>query len=219
MSSRPTEITQDIYNYLLENFSAEDEFLLNLKKEATEAGIPEICISPEQGNFLQFYLKSINAKNVLEIGSLAGYSAIVMARALPKDGKLIAVELNPKNAEFIEKQVEKAGLSHIIEVVNQDAQKFVKEFKPDYELDFVFIDADKRAYHKYFEHTAPLLRKGGVICADNALAFGMIAQNDPESEPKNVNALKRYNIMVRENKDFFSTLVTMGDGMAMSVKL
>lgn len=219
MSSRPTEITQDIYNYLVENFSAEDEFLLNLKKEATEAGIPEICISPEQGNFLQFYLKSINAKNVLEIGSLAGYSAIVMARALPEDGKLIAVELNPKNAEFIEKQVEKAGLSHIIEVVNQDAQKFVKEFKPDYELDFVFIDADKRAYHKYFEHTAPLLRKGGVICADNALAFGMIAQNDPESEPKNVNALKRYNKMVRENKDFFSTLVTMGDGMAMSVKL
>lgn len=219
MSSRPTEITQDIFNYLVENFSAEDEFLLNLKKEATEAGIPEICISPEQGNFLQFYLKSINAKNVLEIGSLAGYSAIVMARALPEDGKLIAVELNPKNAEFIEKQVEKAGLSHIIEVVNQDAQKFVKEFKPDYELDFVFIDADKRAYHKYFEHTAPLLRKGGVICADNALAFGMIAQNDPESEPKNVNALKRYNKMVRENKDFFSTLVTMGDGMAMSVKL
>ena len=219
MSSRPTEITNEIYSYLLNNFSAEDEFLKNLKKEATEAGIPEICISPEQGNFLQFYLKSINAKYVLEIGSLAGYSAIVMARALPKDGKLIAVELNPRNAEFIKNQVEKAGLSNIIEVVNQDAQKFVKEFKPDFELDFVFIDADKKAYHKYFEHTSQILRKGGVICADNALAFGMIAQEDPESEPKNVNALKRYNQMVKDNKNFFTTLVTMGDGMAMSVKL
>lgn len=219
MSSRPTEITSDIYNYLLNNFSAEDEFLANLKKEASSQGIPEICISPEQGRFLQFYLKSINAKNVLEIGSLAGYSAIVMARALPEDGKLIAVEINPRNADFIRNQAEKAGLSNIIEVVNQDAQDFVKEFKPDYELDFVFIDADKRAYHKYFDYTAPLLRKGGVICADNALAFGMIAQENPESEPKNVNALKRYNEKVVKDNNFFTTLVTMGDGMAMSIKL
>lgn len=219
MSSRPTEITNEIFNYLLDNFSAEDEFLVNLKKEASEQGIPEICISPEQGRFLQFYLKSINAKYVLEIGSLAGYSAIVMARALPSDGKVIAVELNPRNAEFIKLQAEKAGLSHIIEVVNQDAQNFVKDFKPDYELDFVFIDADKRAYHKYFDYTAPLVRIGGVICADNALAFGMIAQENPESEPKNVNALKRYNEKVINDKGFFTTLVTMGDGMAMSLKL
>lgn len=219
MSSRPTEITNEIFNYLLDNFSAEDEFLVNLKKEATKEGIPEICISPEQGRFLQFYLKSINAKYVLEIGSLAGYSAIVMARALPEDGKVIAIEINPRNADFIRNQAEKAGLSHIIEVVNQDAQNFVKEFKPDYELDFVFIDADKRAYHKYFDYTAPLVRKGGVICADNALAFGMIAQENPESEPKNVNALKRYNEKVVKDSGFFTTLVTMGDGMAMSLKL
>lgn len=219
MSSRPTEITNEIFNYLLKNFSAEDEFLLELKKDATAAGIPEICISPEQGKFLQFYLKSINAKYVLEIGSLAGYSAIVMARALPKDGKLIALEINQRNADFIREQAEKAGLSDIIEVVNQDAQKFVESFKPDYELDFVFIDADKRAYHKYFDYTAPLVRKGGVICADNALAFGMIAQEDPDSEPKNVNALKRYNEKVASDERFFTTLVTMGDGMAMSLKL
>ena len=219
MSSRPTEITNEIFNYLLDNFSAEDEFLINLKKEATEQGIPEICISPEQGRFLQFYLKSINAKYVLEIGSLAGYSAIVMARALPEDGKVIAIEINPRNAEFIKMQAEKAGLSQKIEVVNQDAQIFVKEFKPDYELDFVFIDADKRAYYKYFDYSAPLVRKGGVICADNALAFGMIAQENPESEPKNVNALKRYNEKVINDKGFFTTLVTMGDGMAMSLKL
>lgn len=219
MSSRPTEITSDIYNYLLNNFSAEDKLLAELKKDASKQGIPEICISAEQGRFLQFYLKSINAKYVLEIGSLAGYSAIVMARALPKDGKLIAVEINPKNAEFIKLQAEKAGLSDVIEVINADAQCFVKEFKPGFELDFVFIDADKRAYHKYFDYTSPLLRKGGVICADNALAFGMIAQEDPESEPKNVNALKRYNEKVVKDSNFFTTLVTMGDGMAMSIKL
>lgn len=219
MSSKPTEINSDIYNYLINNFSAEDDFLASLKSEATKAGIPEICISPEQGKFLQFFLKSINAKKVLEIGSLAGYSAIVMARALPNDAHLIAVELNPRNADFIVEQVKNAGLSHIIEVVNQDAQKFVETFKPNYELDFVFIDADKRAYHKYFDFTAPLVRKGGVICADNALAFGMIAQDEPESEPKNVKAIKDYNQKVVNNKDFFTTLVTMGDGMAMSVKL
>lgn len=219
MSSRPTFITDEIFNYLCENFSAEDTTLENLKKEAIAYGIPEICISPEQGKFLQFFLRSINAKYVLEIGSLFGYSAIIMAEALPDDGKVICLEIFKKNADFITEQVAKLGLSHKIEVITMDAVKFLQDFKPDYELDFVFIDADKKAYSKYMELSTPLLRKGGILCADNALAFGHIAEPNPKNEPGNVKAIQQYNQNLISNPKYFSCLVTMGDGMAMGYKL
>jgi caffeoyl-CoA O-methyltransferase len=218
MSSNPTQVTPEIYGYLQNNFSSEDDFLKNLKKEATEAGIPEICISEEQGKFLQFYLKSINAKYVLEIGSLAGYSAITMARALPADGKLIAVEINEKNAKFIEQKAKEAGLENVIEVVNQDAKEFLANWNPDFELDFVFVDADKKGYKGYFESTTPHIRKGGVFAADNALGFGHIAESDPKSEPGNVRAIQQFNDMLNESPDYDTCLVTVGDGMAMGLK-
>jgi caffeoyl-CoA O-methyltransferase len=218
MSSNPTQVTPEIYGYLQDNFSSEDDFLKNLKQDATEAGIPEICISEEQGKFLQFYLKSINAKYVLEIGSLAGYSAITMARALPADGKLIAVEINEKNAKFIEQKAKEAGLENVIEVINQDAKEFLADWKPDFELDFVFVDADKKGYKGYFESTTPHIRKGGVFAADNALGFGHIAKKNPKSEPGNVMAIQQFNDMLNESPDYDTCLVTVGDGMAMGLK-
>ncbi|MFY8160016.1 MAG: O-methyltransferase [Candidatus Kapaibacteriota bacterium] len=219
MSAQPTLITEEIFNYLIDNFSAEDEFLTKLKSDATAEKIPEICISPEQGRFLQFYLKSINAKYVLEIGSLAGYSAITMARALPEDGKVIALEIFKKNADFIREKAKEAGLEHKIEVINEDASKFLKDYKPDFEFDFVFIDADKKNYSKYMELTYPMVRKGGVICGDNALGFGHIAEKDPKSEPGNVKAIQAFNQNMKNHTGLFSCLVTMGDGMCMGIKL
>ena len=219
MSSRPTPISNDIYNFLLENYSSEDEFLRQLKLDAAKEGIPEICISPEQGKFLQFFLKAINAKYVVEIGSLAGYSAITMARALPEDGKLIAVEMNKKHADFIERKVEEAGLEKVIEVVNQDGKSFYESYNPDYELDFVFIDADKRGYVNYMNKSTPLLRKGGILCADNALAFGYIAGGEPEEDKRSVEALRDFNQQFLNNKNYDHCLATLGDGMAMGVKI
>ncbi|MFA7325753.1 MAG: O-methyltransferase [Candidatus Kapaibacterium sp.] len=219
MSSSPTQVTEEIYQYLRKNFSSEDEFLRQLKLDAKEAGIPEICISEEQGKFLQFFLKSINAKYVLEIGSLAGYSAITMARALPEGGKLIAVEINEKNARFIEQMAEKAGLADKIEVVFADAKEFLASWKPEFELDFVFVDADKKGYKTYFELTTPHIRKGGVFAADNALGFGHIAEPNPKSEPGNVKAIQEMNQILKNSPLYNSCLVTVGDGMAMGIKL
>lgn len=219
MSSSPTQVTEEIYQYLRKNFSSEDDFLRQLKQDAKDAGIPEICISEEQGKFLQVFLKSINAKYVLEIGSLAGYSAITMARALPEGGKLIAVEINEKNARFIEQMAEKAGLADKIEVVFADAKEFLAGWKPDFELDFVFVDADKGGYKTYFELTTPLIRKGGIFAADNALGFGHIAETDPKSEPGNVKALQEMNQILKNSPLYDSCLVTVGDGMAMGIKL
>jgi len=218
MSSKYTPVTEEINEYVVAKFSAEDEFLKQLKIDATADGIPEICIAPDQGRFIQFLLQSINAKYVLEIGSLAGYSAITMARVLQPGGKLIALEIFKKNAEFIENQVAKAGLSDVIEVVCDDAVNFLKNYKPDFQFDFVFIDADKKSYSKYLELCTPMIRKGGIICGDNALGFGHIAEKEPKSEPGNVKAIQRFNDLLSNHQEYFSTLVTMGDGMAMGIK-
>jgi len=221
MSSVPTPISNDIFNYLGENFSAEDDFLKQLKIEAAKEDIPEICIAPDQGKFLQFYLKSINAKYVLEIGALAGYSAIMMARALPEDGKLITLEKHVKNADFTRKMVEKAGLSNKIEVIQGDASKILREHNFDEIFDFIFVDADKRSYSEYLNLCTPLLRKGGIYCADNALAFGKITDELDENDREKpfVEGIRDFNQNIKNNKEYFSSLATIGDGMVMAIKL
>ncbi|GAB5464835.1 MAG: class I SAM-dependent methyltransferase [Candidatus Kapaibacteriales bacterium] len=218
MSARPTEITDNIYKYILERFSGEDEFLTQLNKEAAEEGFPPIHIAPDQSRFLLFFLKAIGAKTVLEIGSLAGYSAISLARALPDGGKVIALEKFRKNVDFIRRKVTEAGLDDKIEVHDGDARDFLKTFTPEDEIDFVFIDADKRSYKHYVEKITPMLRSGGIICADNALAFGHIASEAPEEERKNVQAIREFNDWMVQNKDYDCSLVTIGDGMLMAVK-
>ena len=102
--------------------------------------------------------------------------------------------------------------------IRKTSMEAVKDFK-DESLDFVFIDADKKNYSKYMELTYPMLRKGGVICGDNALGFGHIAEKDPKSEPGNVKAIQTFNQNMKNHAGLFSCLVTMGDGMCMGIKI
>ncbi len=218
MSLKPTPITDEINEYLIENFSADDEFLINLKKEARNAGIPEIHISPVQAAFMQFMLKTIGAKRVLEIGTLAGYSAITMARALPEDGLLTAVEVNKNFAEFAKKKSYEAGLKDKIEIYNNHAVIFLKEYNPEIKFDFVFMDAQKTEYEDYFKLVENRVRPGGIIAADNALAFGDIVSEEPDRDSEEVRAVRRFNEYVKNHEDFETTLVTAGDGLLMALK-
>ncbi len=219
MSQGYTEITEEIYSYINDKFTLEDEFLKNLQKESLSLGFPDISISPQQVSFLGFILKTINAKYVLEIGSLAGYSAIAMARELPVDGKLITVEIDKERADFISRKTIEAGLGNIIEVVNADALEFLRNYKPDFKFDLVFVDADKQGYVDYLNYAIPLLRKGGIFAADNALAFGEIAKSESDNRTEEVLAVRAFNDALAANPNLKSSLVTIGDGLAMSVKL
>jgi caffeoyl-CoA O-methyltransferase len=222
MSTTATETTGDIISYINANFSVEDEFLKKLLIEATGIGMPEISISSQQGAFLQFLLRTINAKYVLEIGSLGGYSAITMARVLPDDGKLTAVEMETEYAEFIQKKAKEAGLSDKIEVVNDTGIGFLKKFKPDHQFDFIFIDAEKTEYSDYFDLAVPYLRKGGIFAADNALAFGEVANPHPldgHHSEKDILAIRAFNTKVKADTRFFTILLPIGDGLLLAVKL
>ena len=151
MSLKSTTITEEIDNYIDHLFSSKDEILSKIIDDADSKGMPQISISPLQSSFLQFFLKSINAKYVIEIGSLAGYSTISMAQALPEDGKLVAVEINSEYSELIQKNSKMVNLNHIINVVNANAIDFLNSFKPDFQFDFAFVDADKENYINYFD--------------------------------------------------------------------
>jgi caffeoyl-CoA O-methyltransferase len=218
MSSKTTELTAKTEEYLNGLFSAEDEFLSGLRSRSLQRGLPDIAISGLQASFLQFLIKSINAENILEIGSLGGFSAISMARALPPTGKLTALEINPDYAAYISLEARDAGLENIISVVNTDAKTFLRDYKPSRPLDLVFIDADKTSYIEYLDLVTPLLKKGGIVAVDNALAFGMVAQSEI-TDDEEVSAIREFNIYLADHPAYQSCIVTLGDGMAMGVKL
>ncbi|MBX3043561.1 MAG: O-methyltransferase [Candidatus Kapabacteria bacterium] len=219
MSQKPTPVDDRLFEYLKQNFSSEDDFLRNLVEEARTEGIPDISISPEQGLFMQFILKSIKARNILELGTLAGYSAITMARALPDDAKIITIENEFKHAVFAVKKVKEAGLENIIEVQNSDALEFLRIYNPENKFDFIFVDADKPNYARYLDFLTPMLRVGGIFAADNAFAFGFVASSAPERNPEDVKSITGFNNYFRNHEQYSVCMVPVGDGIIMGVKI
>ena len=209
--------------YVCATFPAEDDFLRALKTEATEAGLPPIHIAPEQAAFLQTLLCATGARRVLEIGTLAGYSAICMARALPPQGAyLLTLERSPAHAAFAQRKAAEAGLDDVIDVREGDAKQTLAEIaanaKQGFEpFDFVFIDADKRGYGAYLELALPLLRAGGLVCADNTLSWGAVA--DPATTDKTAQAIRRFNAAVQAHPHLrAASLAPIAGGMTFAVK-
>lgn len=220
MSRNQSSISENTTDYIRHLFSNEDKFLEDLVEQSKILGFPQISIAPEQASFLQFLIKSSASKYVLEIGSLFGYSAISMARALPEGGKLIALEINKEFSEFVRKKAEEAGLSDKIEVVNSNALDFLRSYNPEFQYDLVFLDADKTNYINYLDEITPLLRSGGIVAADNALAFGYIAEEEiDESRSKDIYAMRKFNEYLANHNQYLSSFSTLGDGIALGVKI
>lgn len=222
MSTRSTFLTDELNDYITERFSSETPALSQLNLEAEAAGIPAISISPEQTSFLQVMLRAIGARNVLEIGSLAGYSAIAMSAALGHDGHVYACEFLPAHAEFIRNKVSQLGLVDRITVLEGAALETVANLFTSKEivLDAVFIDADKPNYSAYLDLVLPHVRIGGLIIGDNALAWGEVARSATTTfEPHNVQALDAFNTRMSTHPQLLSTLVPLGDGMVVGIRV
>ncbi|GBD05254.1 Putative O-methyltransferase [bacterium HR20] len=219
MSTTFTPVTDDIAAYIEQLFSAEDDVLRSLRAEADARGMPAIHISGAQGAVLQVLLRAIGARRVLELGSLGGYSAITMARALPPDGKVVCLEINPDYCTFIEQQAVRAGLGSVIEVRCGAALDLLRAMPAEPLFDAAFIDADKPTYPLYFEECYRRIRSGGLIIADNTLAWGHIVETEPSFEPRNVRALQEYNRLVATHPGVRAALIPSGDGMTVAIKL
>jgi predicted O-methyltransferase YrrM len=150
------------------------------------------------------------------VGTLGGYSAIVMGRVLPEDGELISIEVDPERAEFATEQIRKAGLSHKVRVIlGSGIDVLERELADSGPYDLAFIDADKPNYCRYLVLVYPLMRVGGIIAGDNALAWGNIT--DRETDDPDVIGMREFNQAMSDHPALQSCIVPVGDGMCMGV--
>lgn len=213
MAHTSTPVDERLFAFLATKTIPEDDYLAGLRIAAAKAGLPEIHIAPEQGAYLQLLLRATNAMNVIEVGTLGGYSAISMARGMPAGGRIITLEIEAAHAEFAREWIANSDQAGKIEVRLGDAADTLQHL-PDGEADVIFLDADKTGYVNYLEHAMRLLRPGGVVLADNVLASGLIADGTEEKEI----ALRAFLDAAMAKPNLQSVVVPLGDGIFFGVK-
>lgn len=217
MSTTSSLVTREHFEYVRERTRPEDPFLAELFQAAKAAGIPPISIAPEQASFMQILLKAARAKEVLEVGTLAGYSAIAMARALPakaNGGHLLTLELLEKHAEFAREWVAKSDVRDRVEVAQGPAIETLRAL-PDRSRDAAFLDADKSGYPDYLVECLRIVRPGGMILVDNAFAFGQLLDEAPTD--REVPAVRAFNDIMAKTEGVHGVIVPLGDGLWVSV--
>lgn len=216
------KIFEQVDDYIRDLVGIEDEGLKAADDSIRESKIPPISVSANQGKFLQVMARTCNAKKILEIGTLAGYSTIWMARALPAGGKLISLEFEPLHAKVARENIEKAGLSNVVDIRVGNAIELLPQILADNEgpFDMIFIDADKTPYKEYFEWSLKLSRPGTLIVADNVIREGKVM--DPNSTDEMVQGARRFNAFLATVPEVTATIMQtvgskMHDGMALAV--
>jgi caffeoyl-CoA O-methyltransferase len=200
--------------YLRDVFGVEDTGLRAIRDRAAERGLPDIAITPEVGRFLHLLAGSCRADRAIEVGTLAGYSAAWIARALPAQGRLYTIERDPAYASFAEEQLASIGLSDRVEVKRGAALEVLDQLASALapaSVGFAFIDAEKTEYLDYFRKLSPLIAPGGMIVADNVLGTSRwwIDQLDhPER-----SAIDRFLREVVRDPDFECAGVPMREGL------
>ena len=174
-------------------------------------GIPAIMVAPSEGKLLELLLRMVGAERVVEIGTLAGYSAIRMAAALPAHGKLWTIEYDPKHAEIARSNIQAAGCGDRVEVVVGSAREILPTLEPHGPFDAVFVDADKESYDHYGAWAAANLRAGGLLLGDNAYLFG-----DLLDDKDSARAMRRFHEQTAGAFD--SVCITTPDGLLLGIK-
>lgn len=215
-NSRPAEVDA----YLEQHLLPDDPILNATLDRQNEAGLPPMAVSPLQGSFLYIMAKAVGAKRILELGTFAGYSTIWLARALPEGGKVITLEHQIVNAELSKKNFEAAGVSHLIEIQRNKAERamniMINDGVPPFDL--VFMDADKINYPIYLEQVIDLSRPGTLIIADNVVRDGRVI--DAKSTDPTIKGVRTFFDRLKDHPRLTMTaLQTVGskgyDGFAM----
>lgn len=219
------KIRREIEEAITRTFAAEDAGLKAALTAANQQGLPSIQISPIQGKLLQLLAATCQARKILEIGSLAGYSGIWLARALPTGGRLITLEVNPHHAEVVRQSFAVAGVADRTEVRTGNALDLLPQLESEAPFDLVFIDADKPPYPQYLEWALRLTRPGSIIVADNCIRGGQgfrPAENEGTADASAYTAgIYEYNRRIASDPRLVSLALAMDDeytdGFAISV--
>jgi predicted O-methyltransferase YrrM len=216
------ELFSAVDRYVEELFAPADEALEATLRVSETAGLPTINVAPSQGKLLHMLALLCGARRILEVGTLGGYSAIWLGRALPADGKLITLEYNPAHAEVARANIAQAGLSDRVEVRVGRALDLLPQLEAEQAgpFDMIFIDADKQPYTEYFQYALRLSRPGALIVADNVVRNGAVL--DANSSDAQVLGVQRFNAALAAEPRVEATIVQLVglkgyDGMAIAV--
>jgi caffeoyl-CoA O-methyltransferase len=219
MSTETINLTHSVYEYLLNKSLREPDVLKKLREETHTLSSYVMQISPEQGQFMALLMELLGAKKTLDIGTFTGYSALVVALALPQDGKVIACDISTETTSIARRFWEMAGVSGKIDLRIAPALDTLQNLLDNGEggtFDFAFIDADKTNYVNYYEKALALLRPGGLIGIDNVLWSGEVA--DPHNQDKDTNAIRALNEHVYKDDRVSISMLPIGDGLTLARK-
>ncbi|MFG3493912.1 O-methyltransferase [Streptomyces sp. NPDC047928] len=197
--------------YLTDLLAPADEALTGALAASDSAGLPQIAVAPNQGKLLHLLARIQGARTILEIGTLGGYSTIWLARALPKDGRLISLEYDPAHADVARGNLAAAGLDAVAEVRTGAALDTLPALEAEGAgpFDLVFIDADKRNNPRYVRWALKLSRPGGVIVVDNVVRGGAVADADTEDEAV-LATREMFELVAREPRLDATAIQTVG---------
>lgn len=219
MTNKTLGLDERLYDYLLSVSLREPEILRQLREETANHPMGRMQIAPDQGQFMALLVQLIGAKKVIEIGVFTGYSSLVVALALPSDGKIIACDISAEDTNIARRYWEKAGITDKIELRLAPAIQTLDELIAAGEInsfDFVFIDADKKNYPEYYERALQLVRSGGLIAIDNVLWSGKVA--DSAIQDGQTQAIRNFNEKLHQDERVTLSLVSIADGLTLALK-
>ena len=180
--------------------------------------VKKMQISVTQAYFFQFFIKTNNIKNILEIGTFTGYSALTMGLALPKDGNIICLDINKETSEIAKNFFKKANLDKKMKIILGPALDTLKKLKEDKRMfDMIFIDGDKENYKNYYDLSLGLVKKNGFILVDNVLWHGDVA--DPNKNDRLTNIIREFNSFIKKDDRVEKTILPLGDGVTICRKI
>ena len=220
MSKRTLNLSDKLYDYILEVSLREAPLWAELRAETNRMPEAAMQISPDQGQFMSLLTRLIGAKRVIEIGTFTGYSALCFAQALPEDGLVVCCDVSEDFTAIGRRYWQRAGLAEKIELrlapAGDTIDALLSEGAAD-SFDLAFIDADKENYERYFEGCLALLRPGGVILVDNVLWGGSVI--DPAVDDADTKAIRALNRKLARHSEIELSLLPIGDGLTLARKL
>lgn len=208
--------------YITERLIPQDAVLEEVLVTNQQAGLPPFDVSPSQGKFLNLLVQMKGARRILEIGTLGGYSTIWMARALPSDGQIVTLELDPIHAQVAKANLSLAEVDHLVELRVGDALEQLSQMKQEgvEPFDFIFIDADKPNNPNYLKWALQFSQPGTVILGDNVIREGEVI-NENSEDPRVVGVREFYDLLAEESRISATAIQTVGskgyDGFVLGI--
>jgi O-methyltransferase len=205
-----------LYQYLLSVSLRDTPVFKDLRDETDRLEFGVMQISPDQGQFMALLVKLVEAKRIIEVGTFTGYSTLVMAEALPADGKIISCDIDREWTDIARRYWQRAGVADRIDLRLAPALEALQSLIDDDgtgRYDMAFIDADKANMQDYYEQCLKLVRQGGLIMIDNVLWGGSVADESYQSE--DVKSIRQFNAFLHQDERVDISLVPIGDGLSL----